>query len=581
MLSQDPDIPRPLGIIAALRKIQERVGWISHEEMLALAERLNVPLHRVHEVASFYPLFRLERPPLVDVRICRDMACAINNAGGFTAAMKNIYSNEVASGSLHIDGVSCLGQCDKPVACMINDHHYYYPITGKDMRERIQQGLTKQTLPHQHAERTPLPWKIDIYKGQPRYDAVRKMCAGTLTVDELLKRLETSTLRGLGGAGFPTFRKWNTVRGCHDAVKFIVCNADESEPGTFKDRELLRRAPWLTLEGMILAAIVTGARQGYLYIRHEYPEEEEVFRLAVEEAYKKRLLGKSILGTQHNFDVEVYVSPGGYVQGEESALLEAIEDRRGEPRNKPPFPVFQGLFGKPTVINNVETLAWTPGIAINGGEWYRDSGKNGATGIRFTSISGDVARPGVYETPFGITVRDLVMGLAGGMRANQKLRAIAPSGPSGGFLPALLKKDRMPKAFQEKFMAGKDVYDVLDLPLDNSTLGTAGSMLGAAFIVYGDKADMVKHALNCVEFYRNESCGKCVPCRTGSQKLVNLIGELLEGRSQRQQLTLVSDLADTMIITSICGLGQVASNPITSVLRHFPEEVDKYLQGRP
>src|SRR5262249_45921184 len=289
------------------------------------------------------------------------------------------------------------------------------------------------------------------------------------------------------------FRKWSAVRGCADPIKYVVCNADESEPGTFKDRELLRRTPWLTLEGMILAALVVGARQGYLYIRHEYPEEAKAFQKAVDEAYSvHKVLGRNILGTNHNFDLEVYISPGGYVQGEESSLLEAIEDKRGEPRNKPPFPVFQGLFAKPTVINNVETLAWTPGIIKHGGEWYKDGGKNGMLGMRFVSISGDVNKPGVYETPVGLTVGELINGRAGGMSGGHKLKAIAPSGPSGGFLPAVLKKERVGKAFQDKYMKDKDTFDIFDLPMDNSVLSMVGSMLGAAFIVYGDQCDVVE-----------------------------------------------------------------------------------------
>jgi NADH:ubiquinone oxidoreductase subunit F (NADH-binding)/NADH:ubiquinone oxidoreductase subunit E len=566
-------------IVQELQKIQERLGWLPHDEMQALATRLRVPLHRVHEVATFYPLYRLEPPPTVDIRVCRDMACHVQGAEKAMAGLKATFSREVATKQLHVEGVSCLGQCDRILPCIVNDHHVYFSKTEAEMADLVRLGLQKKHLPHQNADEAPLPWKIDIYEGKPAYEAVHRFCKGELSPEEVIKRLETSSLRGLGGAGFPTFRKWATVRTAPGDKKYVFCNADESEPGTFKDRELLRRTPWLTIEGMILAALLVGADQGYLYLRHEYIQEAEVCRKAIKQAYDMGVLGKNILGTGKNFDLELYMSPGGYVQGEESALLEAIEDKRGEPRNKPPFPVFQGLFGKPTVINNVETLAWTPGIMRHGGEWYRDGGINGAQGMRFVSISGDVVRPGVYETPFGLTIGELINGLAGGMRDGLKLQAIAPSGPSGGFLPAFLQKEKMPRGFVDKFMNGKDTYDILDLPMDNGTLATAGSMLGAAFIVYGSQADIVENALNCVEFYRNESCGKCVPCRTGSQKLVRMIGELLAGNSSRVKLNLISDLADTMIITSICGLGQVASNPISTVIRHFPDDVDRYLKN--
>jgi NADH:ubiquinone oxidoreductase subunit F (NADH-binding) len=364
----------------------------------------------------------------------------------------------------------------------------------------------------------------------------------------------------------------------------VVCNGDESEPGTFKDRELLRRTPHLLVEGMVLAGLVTGANHGYVYIRHEYEQEIEVMREAILDAREKSICGDNILGSGLSFPLEVFVSPGGYICGEESALLEAMEDRRAEPRNKPPFPVMNGLYGKPTVINNVETLCWVPPIVLNGGEWYRDQGINGATGLRFVSISGDVAKPGVYEVPFGLTVRDLIFKYAGGMRDGQKLKAIAPSGPSGGFLPAVLKAENLPPKFvREKIAAGVTTYDVLDLPLDLNTLGAIGSMLGAAFVVYGDRADMVENALNCVQFYRNESCGKCVPCRMGSQKLVDMITQMLNGQFPAQHLGVVDELAQTMGITSVCGLGQVAPNPITTVIKHFRDrdELEKYVpRGR-
>ena len=252
----------------------------------------------------------------------------------------------------------------------------------------------------------------------------------------MIESLKVSNLRGMGGAGFPTHLKWASVRAQPGPEKYVVCNADESEPGTFKDRELIRRTPHLLVEGMILAGLVVGATRGYIYSATSTRRRSRSSRRPIAAAYRARLCGDRILGTDHSFDLEVYVSPGGYICGEETALLEAMEDRRGEPRNKPPFPAVSGLYAKPTVINNVETLCWTPGIAMRGGEWYRDGGTRGATGLRFVSISGDVNDPGVYEVPFGQTVRELVFGSAGGMIGDQKLKAIATSGPSGGFLPA-------------------------------------------------------------------------------------------------------------------------------------------------
>jgi NADH:ubiquinone oxidoreductase subunit F (NADH-binding) len=490
------------------------------------------------------------------------------------------YARELGPGQVEVGGVSCLGQCDRPVAVSVNDHHVYRGLDEGALRDVIRKAVGREALSHPQADCSPPGWKIDPYGGQPRYEAVQQFLENR-DADGLLKKLEVANLRGMGGAGFPTSRKWSAVRGAPGPEKYVVCNADESEPGTFKDRELMRRAPHLLVEGLVLAGLVTGATRGYVYVRHEYAEETEALEAALREARDvHHVVGDNVLGSGLSFPVEVYVSPGGYIQGEESALLEAMEDRRGEPRNKPPFPVFNGLFNRPTVINNVETLCWVPAICQRGGEWYRDQGLNGATGLRFVSVSGDVNRPGVYEVPFGLTVRDLVFGQAGGLPAGRRLKAVAPSGPSGGFLPARVRAGDLPEKFvKEKLPPGAQALDILDLLLDLSTLGLMGSMLGAAFVVYDDSRDMVASALNCTQFFRNESCGKCVPCRVGSQKLVDLTGELLAGKSSRARLGLVGELAEAMTLTSICGLGQVASNPLTSALRHFPEDVERYFAG--
>jgi NADH:ubiquinone oxidoreductase subunit F (NADH-binding) len=259
-----------------------------------------------------------------------------------------------------------------------------------------------------------------------------------------------------------------------------------------------------------------------------------------------------------------------------------MEDRRAEPRNKPPFPVLQGLHNKPTVINNVETLCWVPSIVLNGGAWYRGQGANGASGLRFVSVSGDVNNPGVFEVPFGLTVRDLIQNIAGGLRDGQSLKAIALSGPSSGYLPAHVKAETLPPKFaQKRLPPGATAYDILDLPLDVTTVrDELGSMLGAAFVVVGDSACMVDMALNTTQFFRNESCGKCVPCRLGSQKLAILLAGIASGKADGDALGPVSSLARTMIDTSICGLGMVASNPIAMLMKHFPDELNEHIEHR-
>jgi NADH:ubiquinone oxidoreductase subunit F (NADH-binding)/NADH:ubiquinone oxidoreductase subunit E len=561
-----------------LHEIQHRCGYLPAEELQELSKRIEVPLHRIHEVASSFPLYRLTPPPIVDVKVCRDMACHLRGANRLQRGLESMAS-EVGAGQVGVGGVSCLGQCDHAPAVAVNDH-VYWNLSEAQLRQRIRDGLAREPLPHQKADRSPLGWQIDPYSGVPQYDAVRKFVE-TRDGDAILAALKAANLRGMGGAGFPTHIKWSTVRGAPGDVKYVVCNGDESEPGTFKDRELLRRTPHLLVEGMLLAGLVTGAKHGYVYIRHEFEEEIEVMREAIREAEQRGFCGERILGSNLSFPMEVFVSPGGYICGEESALLEAMEDRRAEPRNKPPFPVFSGLYNKPTVINNVETLCWTPAIVLKGGEWYRDGGTNGATGMRFVSISGDVAAPGVFEVPFGQTVGDLIR-MAGGMREGQKLKAIAPSGPSGGFLPAVLKEEDLPtsgakKFFREKLSPEGAPFDVMDLPLDLGTLGGLANMLGAAFVAVGDRACIVDFAKNCVEFYRNESCGKCVPCRVGSQKLVDILSDVTAARARSDVPEMVEDLALAMGQASICGLGQVAANPMTTVMHYFRDELRDHL----
>jgi len=375
-----------------------------------------------------------------------------------------------------------------------------------------------------------------------------------------------------------------------------VVNADESEPGTFKDRELLLRTPHLVIEGLILAGLLTGAERGYLYIRHEYEEPIAAVRAAVKRAEEIGVCGDNILGSGRSFPVEVFISPGGYICGEQSALIEAMEDRRAEPRNKPPMLETNGLYNKPTLVSNVETYAWVPAIQIHGGAWYHDSGQNGANGIRFFSISGDLIRPGVYEVPSGITLRSLIEDYAGGMADGQNLKAFAPSGPSAGFLPAFLPRKRLPEGFaarlaeRERTQASSGLppapageYHVLDLELDLQTMREMGLMLGAGLVVYGERANMLDQALNASTFFRNESCGKCVPCRVGSQKMVEIAGGLLQWQYDEESVRtvekLLTDLQRTMEMTSICGLGMVAGNPIISIFRHFRQDLAPYLHA--
>jgi len=382
----------------------------------------------------------------------------------------------------------------------------------------------------------------------------------TRDFDAALARLAEAELRGMGGAGFPTAVKWDLVRKQPPGEKYIVCNADESEPGTIKDRFIMTHLPHLLVEGMILAGLVTGAKQGILYIRHEYHLQEEILGEEIRRAYRGGLLGRNILGSGLEFELRIFVSPGGYICGEESALIEAIEGHRAEPRNKPPFPGVAGLWQKPTVINNVETFIHVPQILARGVDSYKAAGRNGSRGWKFVGVSGHCAKPGVYEVPMGITLREVLVDYAGGVRGGRALKAFAPSGPSSGYLPAALA----------------------DVRLDFKALAEAGSMLGSgAIVVCDDTTCMLDMALNAVRFYRNESCGKCVPCRVGSQKMVDLLVRWtqggLPGAQYRADLSLLEELSFAMSQASICGLGQIAPAPIQSVLKHFRAEVDAHV----
>jgi formate dehydrogenase beta subunit len=317
----------------------------------------------------------------------------------------------------------------------------------------------------------------------------------------------------------------------------------------------MRHAPHLVVEGMIVAGLVTGATHGIFYIRHEYTEQEHIIEEEIQACYRAGLLGERILGSPLHFDLEVFVSPGGYICGEESALLEAIEGKRAEPRNKPPFPALQGLWQKPTVINNVETFAFATAILVRGADWYKAQGVNGSAGSKFIGVSGHVRTPGVFEVPMGISYRQLINDYAGGPVAGHAIKAFAPSGPAGGYLPA----------------------SALDLPIDWAAMTKAGSTVGSgAVVVCDERACMLDMALNAVRFFRNESCGKCVPCRVGSAKLTDLLSAWTRGEQGPQDDPLVADLTHALKLTSICGLGQVVPVPISSVTTHFRDEVDAH-----
>ncbi len=426
--------------------------------------------------------------------------------------------------------------------------------------------------------------------------------------DVFLDQIREADLRGLGGAGIPAVQKWRDVR---DAVRkarqresddraFIVVNGDESEPGTFKDRELLLRAPHLIVEAVILASLIAEATQGFIYIRHEYAEQIEACRREIRRAEQLGLCGEDAMLVGRSLSISVFVSPGGYICGEQSALIEAMSDRRGEPRNMPPKLETNGLEDLPTLVSNVETFAWVPFICLNGGSAYAEQGVNGWKGRRIFSVSGDVRRPGVYEIPMGLTLRELIYGenYCRGIAGDKKLKGFAPSGPSGGFLPARLQagnglpndhtnnKNWQALAARRGFDPASSELDILDLELELNLFRALSptQALGAGLVIYAEGTDMAEQAVNSVEFFRNESCGKCVPCRLGSQKLASLGSHLLDGQIQavkwkNEILPLIKEMGKAIELASICGLGRSVPIPLMTAAAFFEEDVAKHLSA--
>ena len=539
-------------IIQELNLIQKTHSYLPADALQDLSRRLSVPLYRLHGLASFYPHFRLQPPPEVDLRVCRDMACALRGADDLQAIARTAADASSLT-DVQVGGTACLGQCDGAPAITVNDQ-VYTEASAQRIVSLLETLAAGRTLRRQRFLPPDTRFACDPYDGSSTYDALRALLRsgdGGAVIDAL----KASGLRGMGGAGFPAGSKWELVRQAPGDVKYVICNADESEPGTFKDRFILQMLPDLVLEGMALAAVAVGARKAVIYIRHEYARQRDVLLKALKDRQAQGILGPYMMGSAHHVEFEVFESPGGYICGEETALLEALEDRRAEPRHKPPFPGTHGLFGAPTLLNNVETFAMVPGIVLKGGEWWAAHGRNGAKGLKFLAVSGQVRRPGVYEVPLGLTVNELIE-RAGGMRYGRTLKAFAPGGASSGFLPAAMA----------------------DIALDFRTLAEAGSMLGSgAVVVVGDDTCLLELALNVGRFFRSESCGKCVPCRVGSEKIVALLEGILEGRGSWADLQLIEDLASTMALTSICGLGQAAPNPILSVIRHFRDDITRHL----
>ncbi len=525
-------------LIPALNAIQARVGWLPREELVALSRDVRRPLYEIEGLVSFYPHYRASPPPKVELAVCHDLTCWLHDSDERIAEIKERYGDDV---EIEVREVSCLGRCDIAPAGAIDER----PIRLTEVDGHVDDAREGRH-PDVSAKRGDERRANDPYSApEEHYGVVRRMLSGDLDGAAIIQALKDSGLRGMGGAGFPTGTKWEMVAGQEARPKYAICNADESEPGTFKDRQILAEQPHLVLEGMLLGMLVTGAEEGWVFIRHEYNLEEEVLHEEIESLREEGLLGDDVLGTGRRLSLEIFTSPGGYILGEESALLECMEGHRGEPRNKPPFPAIYGLWGKPTLMNSVETFADVPIIVERGAEWWNEQGTNGATGLKFFAVSGHVEKPAVYCVRAGATTRELVE-LAGGVTGGREVGGFQPGGASSNFLGP----------------------EHLDVPLDWKPLQEAGSMLGSgALTVLAEGTNMLAAGTNVLRFFRNESCGKCVPCRVGSTKAHTILSDLLEeGKGVPDVPDGIVELEETLRMTSICGLGQVALGPVISVL---------------
>ena len=519
-------------LIEFLHLLQDRYGCLHARHLAALAEEMRLALVEVYEVASFYAHFDIVMddetpPPELTVRVCDSLTCELFGAQPLLAELQRRLGDTV-----RVVRAPCMGGCHNAPVCAIG-HALHEHATIDSVAEAVARAKLHG---HTHPEIPPFVG-LDEYREGGGYKLLEACLAGTRTRDSVIEAMEKSEIRGMGGAGFPTGRKWRFVL-AEPSPRLLAVNGDEGEPGTFKDRYFLETDPHRFLEGMLIAAWVIEAPEVYVYLRDEYPQCREVLA--------QQIAAIEAAGLTNHARIHLRRGAGAYICGEESAMLESIEGKRGLPRHKPPFPSQVGLFGRPTLINNIETLFWVRDIVEQGPGWFSNEGRNGRKGRRTFSVSGRVKNPGVKLAPAGITVRELIDEYCGGMADGHNFKGYLPGGASGGILPA----------------------SKADIPLDFGTLESEGCFIGsAAVVVLSDKDDMKTVALNLLRFFEDESCGQCTPCRVGTEKAVKLMS------APRWDDNLLQELSRVMGDASICGLGQAAMNPVKMVMKHYPEDL--------
>ena len=518
-------------LIEHLHAIQDACGHLALRHLRALAYWMNLPMAAVYETATFYAHFDIVRdgeipPPAVTIRVCDSLSCELAGARALHAAL----AAEFDPADIRVVRAPCMGRCDSAPVVEVGHRHL-----GQATPAAVRTLLDGDDL---HPE--PIAWqRLEAYRAEGGYALLQGVRGGDIAVEQLSQVLQDAGLRGLGGAGFPTFKKWAFVR-TEPAPRYMVINADEGEPGTFKDRHYLEQSPHRFLEGALVSAWAVDAAALYIYLRDEYPGLHAVLRAAIAEAEAAGLAAPGFIVLRRG--------AGAYICGEESALIESLEGKPGKPRHRPPFVAQKGLFDRPTLVNNVETVYWIPLLWQHGADWFASQGRHGRKGLRSFSVSGRVSKPGVHLAPAGITLQELLDEYCGGMADGHRLLAYLPGGASGGILPA----------------------SKADIPLDFDTLQPQGCFIGsAAVIVISDRDDLRAVAKNLMAFFADESCGQCTPCRVGTEKMLGLLERDEWDADQLQRL------AQVMQDASICGLGQAAPNPVTSLLRFFPAELAK------
>jgi formate dehydrogenase beta subunit len=532
-------------LIEHLHTLNDAYRCLHDRHLVALAKEMNVPMAEVYEVATFYHHFEVlkgdekgdGKAPGITVRVCDGLSCEMAGAQDLLARLPVILGNE----DVRVISAPCIGRCEQAPAVAVGQsavpHASEAAVKAEFLKQKV--AFAQQNIAQAATKTIAGPEYINYaaYQSSGGYALAAALASGTKDAESIIKTLEDSGLRGLGGAGFPAGRKWRIVRD-QPAPKLMAINIDEGEPGTFKDRTYLERDPHRFLEGMLVAAQVVGIDAIYIYLRDEYHDcrnllEQELAALKANPPFKLPL-------------IELRRGAGAYICGEESAMIESIEGKRGEPRMRPPYIAQVGLFGRPTLEHNFETLHWVRDLVEKGADWFASQGRNGRKGLRSFRVSGRVKSPGVKLAPAGITVQELIDEHCGGMLEGHALYGYLPGGASGGILPASLN----------------------NIPLDFDTLQPYGCFIGsAAVIVLSDKDSARNAALNMMRFFAHESCGQCTPCRVGTEKAANLM------QAKVWDKTTLDDLSTVMVDASICGLGQAAPNPLLSVFKYFPHEV--------